>query len=354
MAFPTLLIHHLPTKFAELPGWVSWVVGRIILGFSVVIVITLVVFAATQILPSDPARVILGPEATLEAVETLRRQLGLDKPFIVQYASWIANVAVGDFGVSLDSGVRTAEIVGSRLDNSMALLLYVLAVTIPLSLWLGTVLAIHRDSKFDRTVMTSLILIKAIPSFVVGLALIMIFAVILLPVLPAVSLLDPTRPAFLQVSYLILPAATLILSVTPYLTRLVRSSVIEVLDSDYIAAARLRGLSEVVIIRRHVLPNALIPAIQGIALTARVLFGGVLVVEVVFSYPGLGDALNSAIQMRDLPVIQMIAMVTAIAVVLINLTADIFTVLLTPKLRTAHQPTLRPGTRAAIKMKAGL
>lgn len=345
-----------PTDAARawsIPGWLPWLARRLLVGLATILAITIIVFAATQALPSDPARVILGPEATEQSVSVLRTQLGLDRPLIVQYGHWLADAARFDFGRSLDSNVPAAGIVRDRFGNSLALMLLVLAVTIPLSLVLGVALAVRRDSRVDRLAMAGLILFKALPGFILAIGLILVFATNVFPVLPAVSLLDPSRSPFAQPSYLVLPTVTLVLSILPFLVRLVRAGVIEVVEAEYVAAARLRGLSERRLLWRHAVPNALVPTVQGIAMTARVLLGGAVIVEVVFSYPGLGSALNAAIEMRDIPVIQAITLLQAGLVVLVNLLADIVTVLLTPRLRSAARPTLKPGSRAAWKLSGG-
>ncbi len=337
----------------SLPGWLPWFGGRLIAGIATLFIVSLIVFAATQALPSDPARVILGPEATEESILTLQRQLGLDQPLHVQFATWAGKAATGDFGQSIDSGVKAGPMVADRLANSVALMMLVLVTTIPLSFLLGVSLARRRDSRIDRTAMTGLILFKALPGFTVAIALILIFSTTIFHILPAVSLLDPERSPFTQPLYLILPAITLVLTVLPFLTRLIRASMIETLEADYITAARLRGVPERRIVWRHAVPNALVPAIQGIAMSVRMLLGGALIVEVVFSYPGIGNALNAAIELRDIPVIQAITLTMAAAVVLVNLLADLATILVTPRLRTARHPRLRAGTRARLKLKAG-
>jgi peptide/nickel transport system permease protein len=315
--------------------WTRWLAQRLLAGLATVLAISVVVFAATQALPSDPARTVLGPEAPESSVRTLQKQLGLDRPVAEQYLCWAIKLAQGDFGVSLDSHVPVARLVNQRTANSLSLLAGVLAVLIPLALSVGCWLALRRDSRIDRYAVTLLIALKAIPSFVLGIALVMLFATTVMRVLPAVSLLEPGKSPWTQPQYLVLPLATLALAGLPYLIRLVRSAMIEALDSEYVLAARLRGVPERRIVWRHALPNALIPAIQGTALTMSVLLGGTLIVEVVFTYPGLGSALNAAIEMRDLPVIQGIVLLLATGVVVINLVADLLTVLLTPRLRTA-------------------
>ena len=342
-----------PRTHRALPGWLPWFGGRLVAGIATLFVISLIVFIATQALPSDPARVVLGPEATEESVRTLQRQLGLDQPIPVQYARWAARAATGDLGISLDSGVTAGSIIADRLGNTLALMAAVLAVTIPLSFLIGVALARRRDGAVDRHAMTVLILFKALPSFTVAIALIVLFSTTVFQWLPAVSLLDPDRSPFAQPLFLLLPAATLILTVLPFLTRMIRSAMIETLESEFVTAARLRGIPERRIVWRHAVPNSLVPVIQGIAMVTRMLLGGALIVEVVFSYPGIGNALNAAIEMRDIPVIQAITLVTAVGVVLINLLADLATVLVTPKLRTASRPRLRAGTRARLKLKGG-
>lgn len=327
-------------KTPRLPAWLPWFIGRLGYGLLTAWVISLVVFLATQALPSDPARVILGPDAPLESILTLRQQLGLDRPILLQYLSWLAQLLRGDLGVSLDSAQPVATILFDRFGNTLALLLGVLLLVLPLALVIGVGLALRRDSRLDRWGLAALIVLKATPSYLLAIGLVLLFSMPHFDLLPAVSLVDPDRPLWQQLHYLALPVIALSLTALPYLARLVRSSMIETLDSDFVGAARLRGVPERRIVWRHALPNALVPAIQGVALTLRVLIGGALLAEVVFSYPGIGTLLNSAIQMRDLPLIQGVVLVITLGVVLINLLADLLTVLLTPKLRTARRPGL--------------
>jgi peptide/nickel transport system permease protein len=322
--------------------WLPWLGKRLLSGLATILVISAVVYLGTLALPSDPARVILGPEATDAAVALLREQLGLNRPIPVQY-----------FGKSLDSGVPAMEIVSDRLGNSFALMFLVLALNTPATFLLGVFMAVRRDSRLDRTLMALLIGVKAFPPFAIAVALIIVFSTSVLPIVPAVSLLDPALSALAQPQYLVLPVATLLLIVMPFLTRLIRAGMIEALDAEYIAAARLRGVPERRIVWRHAVPNALAPVIQGIAMTVRMLLGGALIVEVVYSYPGIGSALNSAIENRDIPVLQTITLLMAVSVVVINLLADFATVLLTPRLRTTAKPQLSSGAKARLRLKAG-
>lgn len=336
-----------------LPTWLPWLGGRVLSGLATAFVISILVFAATQALPSDPARVILGPDATEASIRTLQQQLGLDEPILVQYARWAGRALTGEFGVSLDSSVPAGQIVADRFGNSAALMAVVLALAVPIAFLGGVALAVRRDGRVDSWAMNAIILFKALPGFVLAIGLILLLSTTVFPILPAVSLLDPAVSPLLQPVYLVLPALTLILTVAPFLLRLVRSAMIETLEADYVAAARLRGIPERRIVWGHAVPNALVPVIQGIALTSRMLLGGGLIVEVVFSYPGIGNALNAAIELRDVPVIQAITLTMAVGVVFINLLADVATVLVTPRLRTSSRPRLRAGTRAKLKLKAG-
>lgn len=253
----------------QLPVWFPWFFGRLLSGFLVVLFISVVVFVATQALPSDPARVILGPEAPEATVQVLREQLGLNQPILVQYAQWVSNLLHGNFGRSIDSNVPVSDIINNYFFNTVALTTLVVVLTVPLSLLLGVFLALRRDSMLDRIIVSSSILFKAVPGFAIAIWLMMFFSTSVLHILPAASLLIPNQSPFTQLQFLVLPLLTLSLSLVPYLMRLVRASMIDTLSSEYVVAARLRGIPEQRIIWRHVLPNALVPAIQGVALTVR-------------------------------------------------------------------------------------
>ena len=330
------------------PAWLSWFIGRLGYGLLTAWVISLVVFIATQALPSDPARVILGPDAPLESILTLQHQLGLDQPILWQYLRWLGSVLCGDLGVSLDSNSPVSHVLWGRLGYTLALLVGVITVVVPGALALGVALALRRDSWLDRWSLSLLIFLKATPGFLLAICLVLLFSMPHMDFLPAVSILDPDLSLLRQLKSLVLPIFTLSLTALPYLTRMVRAAVIEAQESDYVIAARLRGIPQRRIVWYHTLPNALVPAIQGVALTLRTLIGGAVLAEVIFSYPGIGTALNAAIQMRDLPMIQAIVLVITLAVVLINLLADLLTVLLTPKLRTARRVTLIQRNRRGI------
>ncbi|CAM9345524.1 ABC transporter permease [Acinetobacter bereziniae] len=347
----TAISHQTMTRSFEIPAWLPWFFTRLLSGVLVVFVISLIVFIATQALPSDPARVILGPEATEATVQILREQLGLNDPILIQYWHWLSQLLQGNFGRSIDSNVPVVQIVQNYFGNTVALTILVIAITVPLSVVLGVWLSLRRDSKLDRIIVSSSILFKAVPGFVIAIWLMMFFSTSILHILPAASLLIPEQSAFSQIEFLVLPILTLALSLIPYLMRLVRGSMIDALESDYVTSARLRGIPERRIIWKHVLPNALVPVVQGTALTIRVLLSGALIIEVVFSYPGIGNALNAAIELRDIPTIQAIVLLLTICVVAVNLIADLITTLLTPKIRTAKRHKARsPGLRQALRL----
>ena len=347
----TAISHQTMTRSFEIPAWLPWFFTRLLSGVLVVFVISLIVFIATQALPSDPARVILGPEAPEATVQILREQLGLNDPILMQYWHWLSQLLQGNFGRSIDSNVPVVQIVQNYFGNTVALTILVIVITVPISVVLGVWLSLRRDSKLDRIIVSSSILFKAVPGFVIAIWLMMFFSTSILHILPAASLLIPEQSAFSQIEFLVLPILTLALSLIPYLMRLVRGSMIDALESDYVTSARLRGIPERRIIWKHVLPNALVPVVQGTALTIRVLLSGALIIEVVFSYPGIGNALNAAIELRDIPTIQAIVLLLTICVVAVNLIADLITTLLTPKIRTAKRHKARsPGRRQALRL----
>jgi peptide/nickel transport system permease protein len=328
-------------------GWYSWIFRRLAFGVVVLFIVSIVVFGATQALPTDPAQAILGKNATPEALARLREALGLNRSIPAQYADWAGGVVTGDLGHSLAGGRYAEADVGltqatpvtdlliPRLQNSLSLLLVAAALSIPFAILLGAITAIRRDGRLDRGVLLGSLGLTALPEFVVGMALAILLATTVWQLLPAVTVIPPGESPFFHPTELALPVITLMIASVPYLYRLVRASMIDVLESDYVAMARLKGMPERTVMMRHALPNALIPAIQASGLILVYLLGGIVVVEFLFRYPGLGSLLTDAITNRDLPVVQAACLVFAAGVVAFNLLADVLTVLVTPKLRTA-------------------
>ena len=313
--------------------WV-FIFRRLLLGVLVLVLVSIVIFLATQALPGDTARAILGRTATPASLAALREQLHLNRPVIVQYFTWAGGLLHGDAGNSMAAQEPVTRLIADRIVNSAFLVLCAGLISIPFSVLIGAYAALWRDKAFDVVTSLSTLVLAALPEFVVGVTLVVLFATTVTHLLPAVSLIPPGTKPWEQPLALILPTLTLVIAVTPYVARIMRASMIEVLESDYVEMARLKGLSERLVIQRHALPNALGPTFQVIALNLAYLAGGVIVVEYVFNYAGIGGALRDAVSNRDLPVIQALAMLIAGLYVVLNLLADIATILVTPRLRT--------------------
>jgi peptide/nickel transport system permease protein len=300
----------------------------------VLILVSLLVFLATQALPGDPARAILGRLATPESLAALRRQLHLDRPVIEQYWTWVTGLLHGNLGTSLAAQEPISTLLAPKLVNSAVLVALAAVLSIPLSIAIGAYAALKREKAFDQASSNLLLALAALPEFVVGLVLVILFATTVLHVLPAVSTVPPGSRPWDNWLALILPTLTLVIAVAPYVARIMRASMIEVLESDYVEMARLKGLPERTVLIRHALPNALGPVFQVIALNLAYLAGGIIFIEVVFNYTGIGAAIAEAVVNHDLPVIQALAMLIAAVYVILNLLADVATILVTPKLRT--------------------
>jgi peptide/nickel transport system permease protein len=299
---------------------------RILGGIATLFAVSILIFVTMEFLPGDAVSAYLGRDATPSAVATLRQEFGLDRPLSVRYVDWIAGVVRGDLGRSAANQVPVTQLVGSRIANSALLVGITLVLLVPLSLAVGTVAALHRGSRMDTAIQLGTLATVALPEFVVGIAFILVFA-FLWRLLPAVSF---------DVSFrsLILPTATLLVVSFAYTARMVRAGVIGVLETEFVDMARLKGLPERLVIRRHVLPNALVPAVQAFALTAAWMTGGIIIIESLFGYPGMGQGLVQAVSARDTPTVEALTMIVATVYVVSNLLSDIFTVLATPRLRT--------------------
>jgi peptide/nickel transport system permease protein len=311
------------------------VVRRLALGLLTLLLVSLVVFAATLALPGDAAQAILGREATPARLAALRAQLHLDEPVTSQYVKWLGGIVTGNLGDSAATQAPVSQLLSDRVGNSLFLVLVSAVIAIPLSILIGVWTAMRRDRPIDHVITTTSLVLAALPEFVIGIALILLFATSVFNVLPAVSLLGPGEKAWDDPRVVVLPAATLVLAVVPYISRIMRGSMIEVMESEYVTMAELKGLPRRQVIWRHAVPNAIVPAIQVAALQLAYLAGGVVVVEFVFSYPGIGAALVEAVGNRDMPVVQAVTMLAAGIYVGLNIAADMATILVTPKLRTA-------------------
>jgi peptide/nickel transport system permease protein len=315
-------------------GLWGFILRRLLLGIVVLILVSILVFLATQALPGDPARAILGRSATPASLAALRRQLHLDRPVIDQYWTWVTGLLHGNFGTSLAAQEPVSTLLAPKLVNSAVLVALAAVLSIPLSIAIGAYAALKREKSFDQASSNLLLALAALPEFVVGLVLVILFATTVTHVLPAVSTIPPGSRPWNNWLALILPTLALVIAVAPYVARIMRASMIEVLESDYVEMARLKGLPERTVLIRHALPNALGPVFQVIALNLAYLAGGIIFIEVVFNYTGIGGAIAEAVRNHDLPVIQALAILIAAVYVVLNLLADVATILVTPKLRT--------------------
>ncbi|RKT55777.1 ABC transporter permease [Saccharothrix australiensis] len=304
-----------------------WLVRRLLLGVLVLLLVSVLLFLVTQALPGDVARIILGKDATAEQVAALRGQLGLDRSLVAQYWQWLSGVLSGNMGTSLESGEPVADVIGPRAFNSFALGVTSLALILPLAVVVGVVSAHRRDSALDKAFVAVSSLFTALPAFVVGMLLIAFFATSVLDVLPGVSDIPPGDLPWWYPAELVLPVTTLTLMGVMYLGRLVRASFIDAMNSEYVQTAVLKGLSGRRVLFRHALPNAVAASLPAAGLVAAVTITGVVVVEHVYSYPGLGSAVVGAVNSHDLPVLQASILILATAYYLFNLLADVLAAL---------------------------
>jgi peptide/nickel transport system permease protein len=314
-------------------AWTWWILRRVLLALVALLALSVIVFVATQAL-GDPARAVLGRSATPERVAALREQMNLDRPAVVQYLSWLRGVLTGDFGTSLADQASVSSLVGSRIVNSAVLVALATVVIAPVSFALALASARRRDRAVDHGIQVTLLALASVPEFVVGIILVALFATTVFQWLPSVAMVTVGSP-WQQPSMMILPVATLTLAVVPYIARIMRAALVDVLESEYVEMARLKGLPEGLAVRRHGLRNALVPGIQVMALQLAWLAGGVVVVEYLFQYPGIGVALVDAVRNRDIPVVQALSLLIAAVYVVVNLLADVLTILVTPRLRTS-------------------
>lgn len=310
------------------------VIGRLVSAVLTLLGVSLIVFAATQALPGNAARAILGQTATPERIEALEEQLDLGEPVVSQYTGWLADTLRGDLGTSVATRQPVSDLIGTRVANTAFLVFLAASVALPVAIGLGVRSAAKRDRLGDHLVTVTSLTIAALPEFVIGVSLILLFATSALHVLPAVSLVPPGEHVWTHLDVVALPALTLALAVTPYVSRIVRAAMVEVLEAEYVHMARLKGLSERAVVWRHAVPNGLAPALQASALSLAWMAGGVVTVEYVFQYNGIGLALVDAVGNHDVPVVQALVLLTGAVYVVVNLAADIGTILLTPKART--------------------
>lgn len=304
---------------------------RLGFGLLVLLVVSLVIFFAVELLPGDLAQAMLGQAATEETVAELRERLGLDRAAILRYLDWLGSVLSGDLGRSLATDREITELIGSRLGLTFFLAGYAAAIAIPISLALGVLTALYRNTLFDRLANIFTLTSISFPEFFVAYILILCLAV-LWPVFPSIANIGPNTGFFELIYRTFLPALTLTLVITAHMMRMTRAAIINLLASSYIEMANLKGLPRLRVIVRHALPNAWAPIINVIALNLAFLITGVVVVEVVFVYPGLGQLFVDSVSRRDFPVVQACCLIFASVYILLNMTADILSMLTNPRI----------------------
>lgn len=310
------------------------VLRRLVLGVATIWVISILVFAGTELLPGDVATATLGQSATAETTAALRDQLGLNRSAPLRYLEWLGNVVQGDLGISLASRRPIADLVAGRLINTLILAASAALVAVPLSLAIGLISAANPDSWLDRGMSVLSLVMISVPEFFVGALFVILFAVHwgLFPAVTNASAL--TSPGKL-VHALTLPVLTLTMAMLAHMVRMTRAAILDVLRSPYVEMAILKGASKSRIVLRHALPNALGPIANVVALNLGYLISGVVVVETVFTYPGLGRLMVDAVASRDIPMVQATALIFCTAYIMLNLVADTVSILANPRLRFA-------------------
>jgi peptide/nickel transport system permease protein len=321
-------------------GVTQFLVRRVAAALATLFVVSILVFAGTEVLPGDAAQAILGRNATPDALAQVRRQLGLNRPAPTRYLDWLSHIVRGDLGISATQTLASGQeapiwpLTSGPLVNSAVLAGFTVLLLIPMGLALGVFAATRAGKPSDHAITVSSLAAISLPEFVVGPIFILIFAV-WLNWLPGVSLIPSGTGVFSSPKILVLPVATLLAVSLAQTVRMVRAGMLEVLRSEYVVMARLNGLSERKVVLRYALRNALAPTIQVIALNIQWLVGGIIVTETVFGYPGIGQELVQVVTSRDIRFVQAVCMILAAFYLLINIAADLLVVFVVPKLRTA-------------------
>ena len=309
-----------------------FILKRIGLGLITLWILSVIIFFAAQVLPGDPARAILGPLAQQSAVDALSHQLGTDKSVFAQYATWLGHIVTGNFGTSYAQQAPVGPIIGKALVNSLKLALLAFVIVVPLAITGGVIAALHQGKWRDRVISVFGLSATVIPEVVTGIVLILVFG-IWLNVLPIQASTPPGASIGDQIYHLILPAIPLVLVLFGYISQMARAGTIEALHSDYARTATLKGLPRGVMIRRHVLRNSLLPTITVIATQTGYLFGGLVLVEVLFNYNGIGRLILTAANQKDFPLLEAGVLVIGAVYMVATLCADILFTLLNPRIR---------------------
>ncbi len=295
--------------------------------------VSVLVFAATQVLPGNAAYAVLQNTATPQRLHALEAQLHLNRPAVVQYWSWLVGLMHGNLGTSLANGAAVSTLVGNRILNSAVLVVLAGVIGTLIGVGLGLLAAARRGSLLDHGLSVCALAVTALPEFVVAVILVIFFSSLVWHVFPAVSVFPPGVAPWSIPSELVLPVATLVIVIVPYVFRMMRAAMIDALESDYVEMARLKGMPSWRVLLVHAMANGIAPTIQVIGINFLYLAGGVVVVEYVFNYPGLGQALVAAVSDRDIPVIQFIVLILAAFYVAVNILTDVISLAASPRRR---------------------
>jgi peptide/nickel transport system permease protein len=309
-----------------------YVLKRLGLALLTLVLLSLIIFFAGSVVPGNPGRAILGPFASQHAVEALNQSLGVNRPLIAQYWSWVTGILHGDLGTSYQFHLPVSTFLFPALGRSLKLAAVAFVIVVPLSILGGVLAALYRGRAVDRSISVTGLSFTSVPEFVSGVVLIVIFA-IGLKWFPVTGNPPPGTSPLGQLHYLILPAIPLVFVLFGYIARMARAGTIEALDSDYVRTAILKGLPRSVVIRRHVLRNSLLPTITVIATQTAYLIGGLVVVETLFNYPGLGRLIYTAATDKDFPMLEAAVLVIGIVYLVVTLIADILYTVLNPRIR---------------------
>ncbi|SIT54249.1 ABC transporter, permease protein [Mesorhizobium prunaredense] len=311
---------------------VKLVAQRIALGILLLLAVSVLIFAGTQILPGDVAQAILGQSATPESLANLREQLGLNDPALIRYFRWLGGVVTGDLGTAMSSGQDIAMSIKGRLWNTLFLAFWAAVVAVPLAIILGLIAVRYRNGWVDKLISGLALASTSFPEFFIGYVLVYFFAV-KYQIFPGISTVYDEMPFGERMQAIMLPAAALTLVVLAHMMRMTRAAILNVMQSAYVETAELKGLSAFAVIRRHAFPNAIAPIINVVMLNLAYLIVGVVVVEVIFVYPGMGQYLVDHVTKRDVPVVQAVGLIFAAVYISLNIIADIAAIVANPRLR---------------------
>lgn len=310
------------------------ILSRLVTGLVTLLAVSIIIFVSTEILPGDVAARALGRFATEDAKKLFREQLHLDRPIPERYLIWLGGVVRGDLSKSIINQNDISQVIAPKLRKTLLLGLYALVLYVPLSVTLASLSAVYRERTTDHIISLLTLIGLSIPEFVLATILLIFFAV-QNKFFPVLSVIETAKTPLEVIRDLTLPAVTLAIAMSVYAIRMLRDSLIEILDSEYVRMATLKGLPRYRVVLKHALPNALVPALNVTALNLAYLIGGVVVVERVFSYDGIGSLLVDAVFLRDAPLIEAAALLVSAVYILANLFADVMAIVLNPRLRTS-------------------